>query len=82
MSKLDAKAMGLALGIIWAAAMIILGIVAMFFDYGRGFVQAIGSLYIGYKPTLVGSIIGAVWGFLDAGIFGVILAWLYNKLAK
>jgi len=82
MAKLDVKAMGLALGIIWAVAIIIMGIITMFFDYGKGFVQAMGSLYVGYKATVPGVVIGAIWGFIDAGIFGVILAWLYNKLAK
>jgi hypothetical protein len=28
----------------------------------------------------MGSIIGAVWGFVDWGIAGVIFAWLYNKI--
>ena len=82
MAKLDVKAMGLTLGIIWSAATIIMGVTSMFFDYGRGFVHAIGALYIGYESTIVGTLIGGVWAFIDAGIFGLILAWLYNKLAK
>jgi hypothetical protein len=28
----------------------------------------------------MGSVIGAVWGFVDWGIAGVIFAWLYNKI--
>jgi hypothetical protein len=30
----------------------------------------------------MGSLIGAVWGFFDWGIAGVIFAWLYNKINK
>ena len=39
-------------------------------------------IYIGYSFTPTGSIIGAVWGFVDWGIAGVIFAWLYNKIKK
>jgi hypothetical protein len=31
--------------------------------------------------TPVGSLIGMVWGFIDAGIGGAVFAWLYNLLA-
>jgi len=37
---------------------------------------------VGYSATIVGILIGAVWGFIDAFIGGVVLAWLYNKLLK
>ena len=81
--KLNVKAFGLALGIFWSAALIIMGIVAMIMpDYGENFVRALSTKYIGYAATLPGIIIGAVWGFADAGIGGLVLAWLYNKLAK
>ena len=82
MAKLDVKACGLALGILWGAGLLILGLLAMCGNYGAGFVNGLGSVYIGYKATLLGSIIGAIWGFVDAGIGGVIFAWLYNKLAR
>jgi hypothetical protein len=82
MAKLDVKAFGLSLGIIWAACAFILGITAMMFDWGTSIVSLCSSMYIGYKPTFSGSIIGAMWGFVDAGIGGVIVAWMYNKLAK
>jgi len=80
--KLNIKAFGLSLGIIWGAGILIMAITAMLFGYGDLFVKAIGSVYIGYKATILGSIIGAIWGFIDAGIGGVVIACLYNKLAK
>lgn len=39
-------------------------------------------IYYGYSFTPMGSIIGAVWGFVDWGIAGAIFAWLYNKINK
>ena len=80
--KLNVKAFGLASGIIWALAMFFIGIINMFFAWGGALEQLMSTLYIGYQPTFLGSIIGGVWGFFDAGIGGLIFAWLYNKLAK
>ena len=37
---------------------------------------------IGYSFTLLGSVIGTAWSFVDWGIAGVIFAWLYNKINK
>ena len=39
-------------------------------------------IYIGYSFTPTGSVIGAVWGFVDWGIAGAIFAWLYNWINK
>ena len=82
MTKLDVKALGLTLGIIWGAAMLLLGLIYMFFDYGGAWMTVMSSIYIGYRATFIGSIIGAIWGFIDAGIAGIIIAWLYNKFAR
>ena len=82
MAKLNIKAFGLSLGIAWGAGVFIMGIIAMFSSYSVPFVTAISTFYLGYKATILGSIIGAIWGFVDAGIGGVIIAWLYNKLQK
>jgi len=80
--KLDVKAFGLALGIVWAAGAFIMGISAMTSGYCAKFVEALGTVYIGYKATFPGSAIGSIWAFFDAGIGGLIIAGLYNKLAK
>ena len=80
MAKLDAKALGLTLGIVWGMAMLLLGLIAMFSNRGTAWIELMSSLYIGYKATLLGSIIGGAWGFVDACIGGIIVAWLYNKL--
>jgi hypothetical protein len=82
MNKLDVKALGLALGIFWGLYCIILGLVAMLCGYGTSLLEVIASYYIGYKPTLLGSLIGGIWGFIDGLICGVITAWLYNKLVR
>lgn len=80
MSKLNVKALGLTFGILWSASVLILGLLSMAFDWGTDFVETLSSLYFGYEPTILGSVIGAAWGFVDGFIFGVLVAWLYNLL--
>ena len=82
MNKLDPKAFGLACGILWSAAVLIMGLLALICGWAHNFVIALGILYVGYKATVVGSAIGAVWAFVDGGICGFLLAVLYNKLAN
>lgn len=77
-NHLNIKGFGLALGITWGFAVFILGIAAWWFGWGTGLVDVLGTLYFGYEATLVGSIIGLGWGFVDGFIGGAILAWLYN----
>jgi len=81
MNKFSPNALGIAVGVLWAAYVLFCGITAMF-GWGIELVDAISSLYAGYGPSILGAIIGAVWGFVDGYIAGVVIAWLYNKLAK
>ena len=81
MNKFSPNALGIAVGVLWATYVFFCGITAMF-GWGIALVDAISSLYIGYGPSVVGAIIGAVWAFVDGYIAGVVIAWLYNKLAK
>lgn len=80
--RLSPLALGLALGVLWGVSIFLMGLIASFYTYGRPFVTAVGVLYIGYEPSVLGSIIGGIIGFVDAFIGGVILAWLYNLFAK
>ncbi|MFC1576199.1 bacteriophage holin [Candidatus Omnitrophota bacterium] len=82
MAKLDVKAFGIACGIVWGLAMLSLGLLNTFTAWGEGVEKAMATLYIGYTSTVLGSIIGGVWGFFDAGVGGAVVAWLYNKLSR
>ena len=81
MNKLNAKALALAIGITWALGLLLLGGLGSF-GWGTAAIQTIGSVYLGYCPTLTGSIIGAAWGLVDGVIAGLLIAVLYNVLAK
>ena len=81
MNKLSPNALGIAAGVLFAAYVFLCGITAIF-GWGTALVDAISSLYIGYGPSVTGAIIGALWGFVDGYIAGLVIAWIYNKLAK
>ena len=70
---------GLALGVTSAIAVFILGLAAWLFGWGIEVASALSSLYIGYGPSFVGAIAGAVWAFVDGLILGVMVAWFYNR---
>jgi hypothetical protein len=81
MAKLNSKALGLSLGVIWGAAAFLLGVTAMY-GYGVEFVEFVGNLYVGYEATWAGAFIGLVYAFLDGFIGGLLVGWLYNKFNK
>ena len=76
--KLSILSMGLAIGVTWGVVILLTGLIGGYFDYAQGFVTAMGSIYVGYKATLWGSILGGLYGFIDGFIFGVLIAWFYN----
>ena len=81
MNKLQPVPLGVAFGVLWAVYVFCVGITAMF-NWGGGIVAGLGTLYIGYGPSILGAIIGAIWAFVDGLVAGVIVAWIYNMVAK
>ncbi len=81
MEKLNVKAMTIAGGAAWAFCILFAGWAAIF-GWATKFVEVMNSVYIGYEPTLIGGIIGALWGFLDGAIVGFIIAVVYNAVIK
>ncbi|NOX25417.1 MAG: membrane-associated protein [Deltaproteobacteria bacterium] len=55
---------------------------AAIFGWSAKFVAVMSSVYIGFKPTFLGGIIGALWGFIDGATSGVIIAVIYNAVTK
>ena len=82
MQKFDEMAAGLSIGIISAFSLFLLGLTAGLFDWGTELVNFLGTFYRGYGPDLAGASVGALWGFIDGFIGGMLVAWLYNVLAK
>lgn len=83
--KLNLKALALAAGILWGAAILLTALLnEMWPPYGGTFLSGIASLYPGYSPGAgAGSIvIGTLYGFVDGAIAGLVFGWLYNLFAR
>ena len=70
---------GLAVGLTAAIGVFLLGTLSAVFGWGVPLVLILSSLYIGFEPSFVGSIAGAVWAFVDGLVAGVLIAWFYNR---
>lgn len=81
MNRLNVKALAVALGTSWALCILFAGWAAIF-GWSLQFVEVMASVYLGYDASFMGAIIGAFWGFVDGAIAGVIIAFVYNMIAK
>ncbi len=70
---------GFALGLTWAILVFVLGVVAAWLGWGVPVAAALASLYIGFNPSFVGSVAGAVWAFVNGLVAGLLIAWFYNR---
>ena len=76
------RSVGLTMGIFGAASMFFLAWWLILTGNAEGPITLFERIYIGYSFTPMGSVIGAVWGFVDFGIAGAVFAWLYNCINK
>jgi hypothetical protein len=81
MNKCQPLALGIAIGVLWAVYVFFAGLFAMF-GWGTAMVEMMASFYVGYGPSIVGAIIGAIWAAVDGFVAGVVIAWIYNLVAK
>ncbi len=78
--KIDAAKFGIAFGIIYALVFFVIGILAAVFGWGTEIMGLMGELYVGFGPTPLGAVVGAVWGFVIGFAFFGCAAWIYNRL--
>ena len=81
MERLSVKGLAVALGATWSLGVLFSGWVSMF-GWCDKFVEIMGSVYIGYGSSFTGALIGAVWGFFDGAVGGVVIALIYNAVSK
>ena len=81
--RLNVRALGLTLGILWALGVFFIAIAAMVIpgDWGDQMVGLLGNFYVGYEASVIGALVGALWGLADGFVGGALIAWLYNLLA-
>ncbi|GAB6138479.1 hypothetical protein [Halanaerobaculum tunisiense] len=77
MKKINVQALSIAFGVAWAILMLLLGILAMWNGEIK-MVNLLADIYIGFKPTFVGVIIGALWGLSSGIMWGGMIGIVYN----
>ncbi len=80
MSKINTQKFGIAFGIAWSLFLIVITILNYFFNLGSPLVKLIASLYKGYSISLSGTLIGTLWAFISGYLWGLIIAYTYNKV--
>ena len=76
------RSIALTAGIFGAGSMFLLSWWLILNGNAEGPTTLLERMYIGYSFTPLGSVIGALWGFVDFAIGGAIAAWLYQKIKK
>ena len=76
------RAFALTTGIFGAATMFFIAWWLILNGNAEGPITLLERIYPGYSFTPMGSVIGAIWGFIDFAIGGAIIAWLYNKIKR
>lgn len=76
--RLSKCSLGFALGLANGLGLMVLALAGLYWNYGLVFIQELTNLYYGYAATLIGSLYGLGWGFLDGFIFGFLVALFYN----
>ena len=81
---LNAKVVGLALGIIFSLAIFVATnwLVIKGGDRVGPHLILLSQYFIGYKVTFLGSFIGAAYGFALGTICGALMGWIYNRIAS
>lgn len=81
---LNAKVLGLALGVICGLGIFIATnwLVIKGGDRVGPHLQLLGQYFIGYRVTFFGSLIGAGYGFAVGTLCGGAIGWIYNRIAS
>ena len=81
--RLCVRTTAMTFGILWALVFfLVAGAQQVWPSYGVDFLELMDSLYPGYAPGGVGSVImGSLYALVDGAIGGAVLAWVYNRIA-
>lgn len=81
MRRLPMIGAGFAGAALWALAVWVLALACHFRGFGAELVDTIGIVYVGYRGTPGGGLVGAAWAAVDGFLGGFLLAWLCNFLS-
>lgn len=80
--KIEIKRLAMAAGILWGAAIFVVTLISLANGYGSEFLNILVNVYPGYSISALGSVIGLVYGFIDAFVWVYLLWWVYSLLHK
>jgi hypothetical protein len=79
--KLNVKALSLTCGLIWGLGVLLVTWWVILIQGASNSVTWLGRIYLGFRLSFTGSLIGFIWALVDGLIVGAVFALLYNKLA-
>lgn len=79
--KLKPLALALSVGSVWGINWFILTWWMILFEGITHEVTLLGRWYRGFTVSPAGSLVALGYGFVDGFLLGLLVAWLYNKLA-
>jgi len=80
--KLNVLAFALTCALLWGLGLFFITLWIILWDGSSSDPTFIARVYRGYSLTVVGSIFGLIWAFVDGFIGGAIFAWLYNLISR
>jgi hypothetical protein len=81
--RLNLKALTIAAAIVWAAAVLIVGVAnSIWPGYGKAFLSLLASIYPGFGATgtIGDALVGSAYALVDAAIAAFVFGWLYNLI--
>ncbi len=82
--KINVGASAATMALLWGGAVLSVGLINLARPrYGKTFLQAVSSVYPGYKckPTAAQVAIATGYALADGAAGGAICGWLYNRIA-
>ena len=66
-----------SIAIVWGLSLMLLAWLGLWLSYGLPFIDLLGSVYLGYHATLLGGVIGLMFGFMDMFVGVWVIGWIY-----
>jgi hypothetical protein len=79
--RISLRAMTLSSAVLWGGAMLFVGLIHLAVpSYEGDFLRMMSSVYPGADtaPKLGRVLLGTLYGFVDGGIAGLLVGWLYS----
>lgn len=79
-SYISVRKFGLAWGLSFALFFFVFGITSATLGIWTEAVELCSKVYIGFEPSFIGSIKGALWGLVEGTVAGTVIAFIYNRV--